>query len=116
MLTHFSILLTLDPHEGLERGEIEALLPRFIKDLTERERLVEELVEETIGVGPLAPLMADPAVTGILVNGPNTVYVERFGRLETTEVHFRDTAHLLRVVERIAARGGRRIDAASPMA
>ncbi len=98
----------------------EFALPLLEEELalneTERERLVEELVEETIGVGPLAPLMADPAVTDILVNGPSTVYVERFGRLETTEVHFRDTAHLLRVVERIAARVGRRIDAASPMA
>jgi len=83
---------------------------------SERSRLVEELVEETLGVGPLAPLMEDPAVTDILVNGPHEVYVERSGRLETTRVRFRDAAHLRRVIERIAARVGRRIDAASPMA
>jgi pilus assembly protein CpaF len=82
----------------------------------ERDRLVEELVEETLGVGPLAPLLADPAVTDVLVNGPDAVYVERFGRLESTPVRFRDSAHLLHVMERIAARVGRRIDAASPMA
>ena len=83
---------------------------------TERGDLVRDLVEETLGVGPLAPLMADPAVTDILVNAPDSVYTERFGRLELSNVCFRDQAHLLRVIERIAARVGRRIDAASPMA
>jgi pilus assembly protein CpaF len=82
----------------------------------ERQRLAEELTEETIGVGPLAPLMADPAVTDILVNGPHQVYVERFGRLEPTDVRFRDDEHVVRVIERIAARVGRRIDVSSPMA
>ena len=82
----------------------------------ERADLVEVLAEETLGVGPLAPLMADPAVTDILVNAPDAVYTERFGRLERTDVCFRDQAHLLRVIERIAARVGRRIDAGSPMA
>ena len=57
----------------------------------ERRRLVDDLLEETLGVGPLAPLMADPAVTDILVNRPDQVYVERFGRLEKTDVRFRDT-------------------------
>ena len=67
-------------------------------------------------MGPLAPLMADPAVTDILVNAPDQVYVERFGRLERTDVRFRDAEHIVRVIERIAARVGRRIDTASPMA
>jgi pilus assembly protein CpaF len=98
----------------------------FVRDLlaaeelplneSERVRLVEELTAETIGVGPLAPLLADPAVTDVLVNAPDRVYVERFGRLEATRVRFRDAGHVLRVIERIAARVGRRIDAASPMA
>ena len=87
----------------------------LLNDL-ERQRLLEELVEETLGLGPLAPLMADPAVTDVLVNGPGSVYIERFGRLEATDVRFRDSEHLMRVIERIAARVGRRIDAASPMA
>jgi pilus assembly protein CpaF len=81
----------------------------------ERRRLVDDLLEETLGVGPLAPLMADPAVTDILVNGPNQVFIERFGRLESTEVRFRDTEHLVRIIQRIAARVGRRIDESSPM-
>jgi pilus assembly protein CpaF len=82
----------------------------------ERVRLAEELTDETIGMGPLAPLLADPAVSDILVNGPDQVYVERFGRLERTEIRFRDADHIVRVIERIAARVGRRIDTGSPMA
>jgi len=81
----------------------------------ERERLSDELLEETMGVGPLAPLMADPAVTDILVNSPSRVYVERFGRLERADVRFRDEEHIRRVIERLAARVGRRIDMSSPM-
>lgn len=81
----------------------------------ERDRLADELTQETLGVGPLAPLMADPAVTDILVNGPDKIWVERFGRLTRTDVRFRDHEHILRVIERIAARVGRRIDVASPM-
>jgi pilus assembly protein CpaF len=82
----------------------------------ERDRLAEELTDETIGMGPLAPLLADPAVSDILVNAPDSVYVERFGRLEKTDVRFRDAEHIVRVIERIAARVGRRIDTSSPMA
>ncbi|MBN8732691.1 MAG: CpaF family protein [Acidobacteria bacterium] len=82
----------------------------------ERNRLAEDLVEETMGLGPLAPLLADPAITDILVNGPNQVYVERFGRIERMAVRFRDHEHIVRVIERIAAQVGRRIDATSPMA
>jgi len=82
----------------------------------ERIRLAEELTDETIGMGPLAPLLADPAVSDILVNAPDQVYVERFGRLERTDIRFRDADHIVRVIERIAARVGRRIDTASPMA
>ncbi|MCO5166235.1 MAG: CpaF family protein [Planctomycetes bacterium] len=81
----------------------------------ERGRLADELKEEALGIGPLAPLMADPAVSDILVNGPQQVYVERFGKLQHTPVRFRDAEHLLRVIERIAARVGRRIDVASPL-
>jgi len=81
----------------------------------ERDRLVDELREETTGIGPLAKLMADPSITDILVNAPSRVYVERFGRLEKSDVRFRDDEHVTRVIERIAARVGRRIDSASPL-
>lgn len=81
----------------------------------ERRQLVDDLIEETIGVGPLSPLLADPAVTDVLVNGPYSVYIERFGRLEQTDVRFRDSDHLVRIIQRIAGRVGRRIDESSPM-
>jgi pilus assembly protein CpaF len=81
----------------------------------ERDRLVEELLDEALGLGPLETLMRDPTVSDILINGPNTVYVERRGRLERTSIVFEDAQHLLSVVQRIAARVGRRIDEASPM-
>ena len=77
--------------------------------------MVDDLLEETIGVGPLAPLLADPAVTDVLVNGPYKVFIERFGRLEKTEIRFRDAEHLVRIIQRIAARVGRRVDESSPM-
>ena len=67
-------------------------------------------------MGPLAPLLADPAVTDILVNAPNEIFVERHGRLEVADVRFRSHEHVMRVIERISARVGRRIDTSSPMA
>src|SRR5262250_2135479 len=81
----------------------------------EREQIVVEVEHETFGLGPLEPLMQDPTVSDILVNGPKTVYVERRGRLERTHVIFRDNTHLLHVIERIVSRVGRRIDESSPM-
>ena len=81
----------------------------------ERRQLADDLRDEVLGVGPLAPLMADPAVTDILVNGTTRVYVERFGKVVKTDIRFRDAEHLVRVIQRIAARVGRRIDESSPM-
>ncbi len=81
----------------------------------DRERLVDEVLDETFGLGPLEPLLRDPDVTDILVNGPRQVYVERDGCLERTAVAFHDERHLLQVVQRVAARVGRRIDETSPM-
>ena len=111
---------------GLAESEVAAAVQEFTarvldtEDIPlnedERSRLAEELIEETTGLGPLAPLMADPAITDILVNGPNQVWVERFGKLERTDVRFRDHEQITRVIERIAAIVGRRIDTASPMA
>lgn len=119
--------------EDLDRRNLlnsnEDLMADFIEDFveqalqtqdlpindTERKRLVADLLEETLGVGPLAPLMGDPAVTDILVNGVNTVYIERFGQLEKTDIEFRDVDHLIRIIQRIATRVGRRIDESSPM-
>ncbi len=81
----------------------------------EREQLVVEVEHETFGLGPLEPLMQDPTVSDILVNGSKEVYVERRGKLERTRVIFRDDAHLLQIIERIVSAVGRRVDESSPM-
>ena len=84
-------------------------------NLSERERLVNEVLDETFGLGPLEPLMRDPTITDILINGPKTVYVERKGRLERADIAFNDDRHLLQIVQRIVGRVGRRVDETSPM-
>ena len=81
----------------------------------ERERLVSEVLDETFGLGPLEPLMADPTITDILINGHHTVYVERNGMLEPAPVSFTDEQHLLNIVQRIIGHAGRRVDETSPM-
>ena len=84
-------------------------------NLSERERLVNEVIDETFGLGPLEPLMRDPLISDIMINGPKTAYVERNGRLERVNVSFHDERHLLQIVQRIAGRIGRRVDETSPM-
>jgi pilus assembly protein CpaF len=81
----------------------------------EREQLVVEVQHETFGLGPIEPLMQDPTVSDILVNGPHEVYVERRGKLHKTSAIFRDNAHLMQVIERIVSAVGRRVDESSPM-
>ena len=81
----------------------------------ERERLIEEVQHETFGLGPLEPLLQDPQISDVLVNGPRRVYIERFGRLEKANVIFRDDAHLMQIIDRIVSKIGRRIDESSPM-
>ena len=81
----------------------------------ERNRLIDEVIDETLGLGPIDPLLRDPTISDILINGPKTVYVERRGRLERTNVKFHDDQHLLEIVQRIAGRAGRRLDESSPM-
>jgi len=81
----------------------------------DEERLIEELIAESFGLGPLEPYLQDPDVSDILVNGPHEVYVERLGRLQETNTVFADEEHLLQIIQRIVARIGRRIDEHSPM-
>ncbi|MBC7186079.1 MAG: CpaF family protein, partial [Calditrichaeota bacterium] len=80
-----------------------------------RERLLAEIQHETFGLGPLEPLLADPTVSDILVNGHKQVYVERFGKLERTDTVFKDDDHLLHIIDRIVSQVGRRVDESSPM-
>jgi pilus assembly protein CpaF len=81
----------------------------------DRERLLQDLHAEMFGLGPLERLMNDPSISDILVNGPNQVYIERNGRLQETSLLFADDQHLLQIIQRIAARIGRRADEMSPM-
>ena len=109
----------------LEPEQLHAEVARLAEDLllienaplssVERERLVNEVRHELFGLGPLEPLLADPAISDILVNSPKNIYIERGGKLERTDVEFKDDEHLMRVIERIVSTVGRRIDEASPM-
>jgi pilus assembly protein CpaF len=81
----------------------------------ERERLIDEILDETLGFGPLETLLKDPTISDILINGPHMIYVERRGKLELTEVKFRDNEHLLQIIDRIVSKVGRRVDETSPM-
>src|SRR5438046_7876566 len=81
----------------------------------ERERLIDEVLDETFGFGPLEVLLKDPTISDILVNGPFKIYVERRGKLEKTDVKFRDNEHLLQIIDRIVSKVGRRVDETSPM-
>ncbi|HSJ13179.1 MAG TPA: CpaF family protein [Longimicrobiales bacterium] len=102
---------------GMIRPEIQLLLSteQEALNLDEREALIQQILDEIFGLGPLEPLMHDPEVSDIMVNGPKLVYVERRGKLHATDVAFQDTQHLRQVIDRIVSNVGRRIDDSSPM-
>src|SRR5216683_1978958 len=81
----------------------------------ERERLSLEVLDEVFGLGPLEPLLQDPTISDILVNGAKEVYVERGGVLEETRIMFKDDAHLMHIIDKIVSAIGRRVDESSPM-
>ena len=81
----------------------------------ERERLVNEVLDETFGLGPLELLLKDSNVCDILINGPKNIYVERQGKMEKTDVEFRDNTHLMQIIDRIVSKVGRRVDETCPM-
>ena len=103
------------------RHELALLVARIVDDERivlnqgERHRLVLDIQHEMLGFGPLEPLLADPGVSDILVNTHSQVYVERTGRLELTGISFHDNAHLMKIIEKIVSRVGRRVDESSPM-
>jgi pilus assembly protein CpaF len=88
---------------------------RIVLNQQERHHLVLDIQHEMLGFGPLEPLLNDPTVSDILVNTCNKVYVERRGRLELTDITFHDNAHLMKIIEKIVSRVGRRVDESSPM-
>ena len=82
---------------------------------TERDRLIVEIQHETLGLGPLEPLLQDPDISDILVNGSSQVYIEKMGKLQKSDVVFKDDDHLMTVIERIVSKVGRRVDESSPL-
>jgi pilus assembly protein CpaF len=82
---------------------------------SERDRIIEEVLDETFGLGPLEYLLKDATISDIMINGPKHVFVERGGRLELTDVEFRDNAHLMQIIDRIVSKVGRRVDETCPM-
>ena len=107
--------------EERARTEIREIVQRLFAEesaplsLDQRRRIVQEIENEVMGLGPLEPLLSDPKVADILVNGPNQVYVEKNGKLQLTEVKFNDNDHLVNIIDRIVSGVGRRIDESSPM-
>lgn len=111
--------------ERISDDELRQRLAVFVEETIQEKKLglsevqgkslVTAIQNEVMGLGPLEPLLADNTVSDILVNGPHTVYVERRGKLELTDVRFTDDEHLLRIIEKIVSRIGRRVDESSPM-
>lgn len=111
--------------EKLSRDELIREIRSYVADYVRAERIsfnqkeldifATEIVDEMIGFGPIEPLLKDPTVNDILINTHKICYVERFGKLERTRVHFKDEAHLLRIINKIVAGIGRRVDESSPM-
>jgi len=98
------------------RDMFESILTeeRIVLSRAERERLFEQIVAEILGLGPLEPLLADPTITEIMVNGPKNIYVERKGKIERVNYTFESDEHVMRIIERIVAPLGRRIDESVP--
>ncbi len=116
--------LNLSLIDKVEVGELRNEISMIVRDFmaaekqplnqTELNALIDDLMHEVKGLGPLEPLLADPTVNDILVNSHHTVYVERHGKLEKTAVRFRDERHLLRIIDKIVSNVGRRIDESQP--
>jgi len=116
--------LNLSMIDKVERTELRRQIANLVKEILDAEgipvkadsfnTLIDELIFEVLGLGPLEPLLKDPTINDILVNSHQQVYVERFGVLEKTAVRFRDERHLLRIIDKIVSRVGRRIDESQP--
>ena len=118
-------LINLQALEQMSRQQIEAEVGDIVYELlakqnhalnnAERKALVGDVLDELLGLGPIEPLLKDPTVTDILINGYAHVFVERYGVLESTQVRFKDEKHLFRIIQKIVSAVGRRIDESAPM-
>src|ERR1051326_5077994 len=124
---HERLVKELEPGSlaGLERSEIERRVRPLVGKAMEeeslhlsprhRQRIADDILDEVTGYGPIQPLLEDPTINEVMVNGPRSVYVERFGKIQLTDRMFLDNTHVMRVIDRIVAPLGRRIDESSPM-
>src|SRR3982750_1930712 len=118
-------LINLQALDQMSRAQIEAEVGDIVAEElakqnhalnhSERKQLVGDVLDELLGLGPLEPLLKDPTITDILVNGHNSVFVERYGVLEASPARFKDERHLLRIIQKIVSAVGRRIDESSPL-
>lgn len=118
-------VLNLDRVSSIPKDRIRMEIGRVVERLLEEERvpmttaeqskIVEEVLDEVLGLGPLEPLLKEPSISDILVNRHDKVFIERNGKLSETSVRFRDDAHLLHIIEKIVSQVGRRIDEAQPI-
>jgi pilus assembly protein CpaF len=118
-------VLNLERVSSIPKDRVRAEIGRVVERLLEEERvpmttaeqnrIIEEVLDEVLGLGPLEPLLKEPSISDILVNGFEKVYIERGGRLSLTAVRFKDNAHLLHIIEKIVSQVGRRIDEAQPI-
>jgi pilus assembly protein CpaF len=121
LLSRVNLEAVLALPEERMRAEIRGALGRLLEEedvalnAIEQRRILDEVLDEVFGLGPLEPLLQDPEISDILVTTPSLVYVERGGKLFRTPVEFKDNAHLVRIIEKIVSRVGRRIDESSPM-
>ena len=103
------------------RAEVRSAVSRLVEEektplsIVEKDRIIGEVIDEVFGLGPLEPLLADPSISDILVTTPKLVHIERAGKLYKTSVQFKDNAHLMRIIEKVVARVGRRVDESSPL-
>jgi pilus assembly protein CpaF len=106
-----------DQLSGIIKTVVEALITEVGIPMmrVERERLILEIQHETLGLGPLEPLLQDPEISDIMVNGSGQVYIEKHGKLQKTNVTFKDDEHLMTIIERIVSKVGRRVDESSPL-
>lgn len=123
--THLISAMDLDSVGRMDDYELRRELRKGIEDLcrfradllsqNEQDKLINEVIDETLGLGPIDPLLRDPTISDILIDGPKRVYVERDGRLEDTGIKFHDDEHLIEIVQRIVSKVGRRLDESCPM-
>lgn len=120
-IVDFSLIDKLDSDRL--RANIRGLVEKILREdrdnlplnLAEREKVLSEIEDEVLGLGPLEPLLKDPTISDILVNAYNQIYVERFGKLEPTDARFKDDLHLMRIIDKIVSSVGRHIDESNPM-